>query len=149
MIDRWFQVVNIYNQFFLWFESMRLGKEFSNWKEYSNYVSEKRQDSVLNCVVRGFRDAVHRGLLSFWTKERRVERFRKSRTFQLAVMPTLLFSLKRESINYELLNRGQRLLGLPETNSNLPAWQEATKNYLSSFHPEGVVKELINEREDA
>jgi len=117
MIQRWFMVRDLFGTFFLWFESLRLKKKFVEWETYSSHIAKKTM-TIMACPNK----------LNF-----------------IAIMPPLLFSLKENQIDKELLMRAQKLLGLKNQRQEPADWITAVRGYLRVFHPGGVIAELIKE----
>lgn len=146
MMNRWFWVRDLFGRFFLWFEGRRLKKHFEDWWAYSRFVEQDVTESLGDQVRRFLRVAVRSGFFDTFTKKEREKLSRKSRPFRWATMPTILFSLERDNVDSKLMNRGRTLLGLRQTEPTVNAWEETARLYLSDFHPEGVVRELLEEK---
>ncbi len=146
MMDRWFWVRDLFGRFFLWFEELRLKKRFEDWEAYSRFVEQNVRDPLGDRVRRFLRVAVRSGIFKSFTKKEGEKLSQKSRPFRWATMPTILFSLERDNVHGKLMNRGRTLLGLRQTEPTVNAWEETARVYLAVFHPEGVVKELLQEK---
>ena len=137
MAQRWFDVRDLFGEFFLWFESQRLKQAFANWGAYSGYVQQHVRDPWGDRVRRWLKGGVR-------TQKGGIPR--GSKRFNWAVTPTLLFSLTQNGIHGDLLAEGRKLLRLPQRAAGVQSWMEATRVYLGVFHPHGVVSELLEER---
>ena len=136
-VQHWFEVRDLFGEFFLWFESQRLRQSFTDWGAYSRYVQKHVHDPWGDRVRRWLKGGLRRagdGLP------------RGSKRFNWAVMPILLFSLAQDEVHDALLVEGRKLLCLPQRVDGVRDWMEAVKVYLGIFHPQGVIAELLEER---
>ena len=145
MIQRWYYVRDLFSQFFLWFESLRLRRSFADWEAYSSFVRQHVKDRFGDRMRVLLQSAIRSGAHTILSSQGREALFQQSRAFKLATMPMLLFSLEPDGVDFNLVRRGRALLGLDESDETVSAWQEATQHYLRIFHPEGVVRELLEE----
>ena len=146
MIERWFCVRDVFARFFLWFEGVRLGREFQNWEAYSSFVSSQVRDPFAARLRVSLRVIMKKGIRSIYGSEGRQARLQMSQSYKRSVMPTILFSLERDGVNKTLLNSGRALLELPKTEDGVACWGETARCYLSMFHPGGVVAELLGDQ---
>lgn len=140
MINHWFKIRDIFGEFFLWFESKRLNFEFKDWLSYSFFVQKNVKDPIHDLV---------RNLIkySFYTINKKHNE--SSKKFNWSVMPTLLFSLNNDgSIKKDLLNRTEELINVDNNKNDVEAWIKMVTAYLGIFHPQGVIKELIEGKKD-
>jgi len=146
MIEKWLEVRNTFGELFLWFESRRLNKDFVDWLDYSDYIYKngiaepwdlKLQDLFVKgkALIINYRESLHK----------KGPKFKKGkRSYLLPIMPLLLFSLhQNHSVDEKCLLRACKLMGVRSEKENVFTWVDATKKYLSNWHPEGVVKEAI------
>jgi len=143
MVNRWFEVRDSFSLFFLWFEGIRLNRSFEDWEEYSAFVGRKVKDPFRDRLRVLVQSATRSGILKILEPEGRQTLFRHSRRFGWSTMPMLLFSLNRDGVDFDLLRQGRALLGLSDSDGTVRSWQEAVQHYLKVFHPEGVVRELL------
>lgn len=147
MVEQWSDVRNTFGEFFLWFESKRLNKNFRNWLDYSSYVykngvSEPRDVKLWNLLIK---------IKTFIAKTNKaaiqkihIKSKHKRTIFLPSVMPLLLFSLGEDfDVDQKMLLRAFDLLGISSDKTDPSAWIIATKKYLSYWHPTGVVQEAI------
>lgn len=139
----WYNVVNIYSEYFLWFESERLNINFTNWNEYFEkiFLIQKPDYNMF------FRKTVLR-ILSNPTYVFKI--FRPNNldfngfAIKLSIMTQILFSVidKRNSTTL-ISNARKSLLDNYEikTQNN---WLEISESYLEIFHPNGLINLILN-----
>ncbi len=138
MIEKWFEVRNTFVDFFFWFECRRLNKNFKDWLDYSAYIHEKGIAEPWDVKLRNF---LSEGRALMRNCKGRVRK--KSRKDHLSVMPLLLSSLQQNTIDNKSLLQACNLLEVTSEKENVAAWLDATKKYLSNWHPAGIVKEAV------
>jgi len=147
MVEKWFEVREIFGEFFLWFESGRLNKNFKNWLDYSEYIqkngiSEPWDVKLWNLLIR-----CKRLIKKFYRKciqEKQIQLKEREIKDLLAILPLLLFSLQKNySITEKSLLRACNLLRISSGKKDIFTWIDAVKKYLSYWHPAGVVQEAI------
>lgn len=134
MVKKWFEVREIFGEFFLWFESKRLNAKFKDWFEYSYFVNKK-----------GISKPWDVKLWDLLLKVKSTLRFKKSSTTYLfSLMPMLLFSLRHDySSDEKYMQYTCNLLGINIGNKDVRTWVNAVKRFLSGWHAAGVIKEAL------
>lgn len=146
MIRRWFELRDVFGEYFLWFESKRLKRHFKNWSKYSDYtyrqgISEPVDVRIWNLMKRGNeilrinkKVALRNGLF-FW----------RSQTAKLLpVMPLLLFSLGKnaEVDEYNIGKAYYRLKGMSDHKMPV-SWLDASIEYLKEFKAGGIIERFL------
>jgi len=133
MRERFFEIRDVFSRFFLWFESGRLGKSFTNWEQYSKFTSKSGIREPWDVKAR---DLVKRSV------ELKKPVFKTKTAMLLPIMPLLLFSFEEED-KAVYLAQARKLL--PHSKMECPdeEWVSLTKAYLKRFHPGGVVADAI------
>jgi hypothetical protein len=145
MINSWFEVRDVFNQFFLWFESDRLNTCFHDWMEYSDYIYKRGASEPATFKIRNFvqnwRNKIFFGGNLFTQNMGFI--WKSKMSFLLPVMPLLLFSLGKDlRANQDYLASASAKLDFTNNNKSLD-WLDLTKNYLCLYHPGGVVSEAL------
>lgn len=134
MVSKWCNVREVFGEFFLWFESKRMKISFENWMEYSKYIFKH-----------GIREPFYVKLREICKKCIKAEKMvlKTKCACLLPVMPLLLFGLEREdgSCKKVFLDNAWTFLGL--TGEKKKTWLLAVREYLSRFHPDGVVEKVL------
>ncbi len=146
MIQRWFELRDVFGEYFLWFESKRLKRDFKNWSEYSDYtyikgISEPVDVRLWNLIKRASE------VLRINKKEllRNGQGFWRSQTAKLLpVMPLLLFSLSDngEVDEYNINKAYYRLKGISEHKMPV-SWLDASIEYLKEFKVGGIIERFL------
>jgi hypothetical protein len=134
MIQRWFEIRDLLGEFFLWFESRRLGTNFENWMGYSRYVQRKGIQEPWNVQVR----EIVKQAFQF---KKLITKTKKSKL--LPIMPLLLFCLEPNGCNEGYLTRARNLLSNGKNDQISFDWTSLVKTYLTRYHPGGVVAKAI------
>lgn len=146
MIERWFEIRNLFGDFFLWFESCRLKKLFESWQEYSDFIFRKGVKEPGD--VRFYKVLKNLRMSTLFLKaedQKSKTIVKKSKiSLLLPVMPLLLFGLSKEQKNGDgwLKDAWHKLNGSNDFADQL-TWLDVTKSYLSKFHPGGVVEQAL------
>ena len=131
--DKIFEIRNIFLNFFMEYECLRLRKSFKNWIEYSNYILKKDiQDS---------------GYLKLRRKLKEIKLMKNTDLDQkrmLAILPHLLLALNEDySLNSEYMNsivtqlKDVKLFSVVMNNENI------LKYFLQTFHREGIISSMM------
>jgi len=133
-VNKWYNVREVFGDFFMWFESERLGIPFRNWMNYSKYISKNGIREPFDIKLREMiKNSINEKKVNLKTKLSRL----------LPVMPLLLFGLERTdgSCNNKLLDNALPLLDLSKKEEK--RWLFAVGVYLSKYHPGGGVEKTI------
>jgi hypothetical protein len=147
MIGKWFGVRNTFGEFFLWFESRRLNKGFRNWLDYSDYIhengiSEPWDVKLWNLLVKS--KTLIGSLCKKYIKKDQIKLEKTDTTYLLTAMPLLLFSLhQNHDVDEKSFLHACNLLEVSSEKKDVSSWIDATKKYLSVWHPGGIVQEVI------
>ena len=146
MIQRWFELRDVFGEYFLWFESKRLKKHFESWPQYSDHtykkgISEPVDVKIWNLIKRlneilriNKKTAIGNGRF-MW----------RSHTAKLlTVMPLLLFSLGKngEVDEYNIDKAYYRLKGVSDHKMQL-SWFDASIEYLKEFKAGGIIERFL------
>ena len=119
-IKRWFEVQKLFSAYFLWYESTRLKKNFSDWLEYSKYLVNHRKRSFINTILK----------TDYFLEK-------------LTIMPLILFSIKPDfEVYLEYLEEGVKKLNRYRPIMTDYTWDDVTIAYLRFWHPEGITQQL-------
>lgn len=129
MIAHWFAVRDLFGEFFLWYESKRLGRSFANWEAYSIHVMRSGANEPWSLKVKSSLWLV-RTLATGSRKPAGLSPLRRSRE-GLALMPLLLFSLtKQRKISDTLIGYAANMTGESHEGTPEAGWIERCRSYL-------------------
>jgi len=144
LVDWWFEVQELFGKFFLFFEGQRLSKQIDNWIDYSQIMlSEKKTDWNMffkRLIQKSLekKDFTPFVIPQLWRMARQSER-----NYLLSVMPLLLFSLKKDILDVDMIKSAARLLHKENGENVHCMWNQLVNNYLELFHPGGAVAQLL------
>ncbi len=146
MIKKWFEVRSAFSEFFLWFESTRLGNKFESWLDYSNYIDTKGPKAPFDVMIWTHLKYLRDIFSSFGKNSSNKRKIKRNKMAKLLpVMPLLLISLNEDGRFKEGILRDAFLkLNGSRSNEEKSTWLDLTKEYLSQFHPSGVVQQAID-----
>ena len=144
MIERWFEIREIFGDFFLWYESTRLCHEFKGWDEYADCVEHRGAGEPLDLRLR----SVLWLALSFIQGRSKVTGDMMSPIHRcrrcLGIMPLLLFSLTPDlHVEPSLVARAAGLLDQSVSAVDMALWKKLVERYLLTFYPTGVVRDAL------
>lgn len=144
IVDKWFVVRQVFSDFFLWFESQRLGIIFTEWLDYSRHVRKQGLsapfDIKLRELFRGMTNKKSAVLSFFWGNETP----RKLDPTELnAILPLLLFSLRQDStFDLDLLKEARGYFR-ETANVDRETWSTYVREYTASVsHWGGMIAEI-------
>ncbi|RLB06068.1 MAG: hypothetical protein DRG83_01190 [Deltaproteobacteria bacterium] len=138
LITWWFEIQELYDEFFKQFEQIRLGVKFKTWLEYVNLRKFDRKYSI------------KRRLLETAKAGSKVKEFRSwkavlngKEAYLLGIMPLLLFSLKRDGYDDGLLSRAEELLKISVNGNEETKWKTLTDRFLLLWHETGEATRVV------
>jgi len=143
MIKKWFQIRDVFGNFFLLYESKRLHHEFKGWEEYPQYIKDHGAEEPFDLK---FRSILWHTRCAF--QKRAKEENNRSPIYRtwsvLKIMPLLLFSLTSNlQVKSELLEMAAKRLGHSSMTTNPNLWKRLTREFLLSYYPTNVVREAV------
>ena len=141
-IDFWKHVRDIFGDFFLWFESKRLSREFQDWGGYAEFIYQKGIRAPLNLRLLW----LLKWLRSSIKKPASLRFKRNSHSISLMIMPILLFYLGRENevLRLKIWPVVSRLLELDPSESPFSSWKTAVGRFLLRYYPTRTVKDAVS-----
>jgi hypothetical protein len=142
MMREWFEVRDVFSEFFLWHEGNRLHREFNDWVSYSDYVSNHGLGEPSSLRFRWWLGEVRRKAVP----ARHGESASVRKKTLMRVMPILLSSLQSDLTgNGEIVRRASEILRADRKAQS--TWQELVEAFLRAYHDRGIVKEILRYRQ--
>lgn len=146
MVEKWFSVRDVFGDFFRWYESVRLERDFDSWMAYSDYIAQRGMGEPLSIRFR----AMVRSALNRIASPGRQTTLVTTRSSSLSVMPLLLFGLGPDlSVKQDAISRAAVLLRKGVGGAGLSDWVRLVQAYLVAFHPGGVVQDIVSRLTDS
>lgn len=140
LVEWWFNISELFDKFYLYFESVRLGKSIDNWIDYSNL--QKPGDTI---NVKIFLKNILNNKLNICSPRSFIRNYRKSQKyFYINIAPLLLFTIKRNKFIKSFLTKASNLLDIPLKKAPKEDWLRLVKAFLYEWHPEGEVNDAIS-----
>jgi len=138
LIRWWFEIMDLLDIFYQFFEMQRLSARFSNWIEYA--VLSKPEDRfeirpVFVNILCNISD------LSIKLMKKSFNKARKS--YSISIVPLLLFSIKRDSFFIPYMSVVSSMLHEPLNNHPKDDWLNLVRTFLHELHPDGEVASAI------
>lgn len=144
----WLDIRKIFGEFFLLFESKRLGTTINDWMDYSEKIGSYenlswkayfqkmiqkvlQENGLINLVRPGIFSEVRKGQMDYL----------------LAVMPLLLFSYKRNGFEDTMIGHAAALLDMRCGGDAKAKWNNLVNRYLMLWHPEGEAGKVAKEEQ--
>ena len=133
----WFESQRLFEEFFLYFESLRLDTQIKDWLQYR--VLSKPEDNIdirvlLGNILRNGIGAIRHGLV-------------KAQTGKFtSLMALLLFSIGENRFRDEYLANAGGIMGFALKGESLEDWKELTDMFLYLWHPAGEVGKVIEKK---
>ncbi len=139
MVGWFFEITDIFDKFYRYFESQRLKVEFRDWIEY--IVLRKPEGRIdrrrlLGSLIRGDINP-----FSIQSVRRSAVRIRKSGLISL--MALLLFSINRGGFYQPYLNEAAEMLSMKVVGDSLEDWRRLTGMFFRFWHPSGEAGKFV------
>lgn len=138
-IKWWFEVTKIYDLFFKYFEGKRLGIPFEDWLFYKRIP--KPEDKIeFKTLIKKMLNAGRTG----FNLQRFFDACKTARkTFSIALVPLVLFSLKEKGFDIAMMEEAAAMLNLPLTGDHKRDWTHLAKAVLNEIHPGGEAGRVL------
>ena len=139
MQNHLFDIIKIFEKYFIFFEQKRLNKTVNNWESYFKLFSKEKKSMGLSDLSRIFSLFKRFGIIKMlFSRNQRNKIFMVSNNYLISVLPFLLFSLKKNEFDSELIFFVCNSLKVDFDKNNLKTcWKNCVIKYLSIWHPEG------------
>tara|TARA_Y100001970_G_scaffold21626_1_gene24729 strand:- start:2645 stop:3745 length:1101 start_codon:yes stop_codon:yes gene_type:complete len=139
MQNHLFEIIKIFEKYFIFFEQKRLNKKIDNWNNYFELVSKEKKDVGFSDLSRIFSLFKRFGIIKMlFSKNQRNQISKVSNNYLISILPFLLFSCKKDGFDSELVSYICNCLKVNFENNNLKnSWKNCVIKYLSIWHPEG------------
>ncbi len=131
MMNKWNCIKNSMKEYFLEYESSRLGCYFCTWIAYSEYIKKRGNKEPLYRQFKRYVKCV----------------FNNYKYNQLAIIPMLLFGIEDcYSIDKDYLIMAEKLIGFEckPNQSDTCRWIKVAKKYLMDYHAGGAVHQAFS-----
>ena len=139
LIAWWFEIVDLMNRFYRFYESRRLGITFNDWIEYSGLPKPEDRFESKAFVSSILRNLSH---MSMSTIKKSCNKARKSHS--VSVVPLLLFSIEKDGFYLPYMEKASKMLDIPLTGNERDDWLNLVRNFLHDLHPGGEVASAIS-----
>ncbi len=139
MVEWWFEIAEILDKFYRYFESQRLRANFRDWIEYAGLKnSEHKVDKqrLLGAMIRKEIDP-----LSLRSIRRGILRAKKSGF--IGLMALLLFSTRRGGFYQPYLEKAGEMLDVEIEGNSLEDWCRLTSIFFHLWHPVGEAGKFV------
>jgi hypothetical protein len=136
----WHEIASLFNDFFRYFESKRLGVEFTDWLEYEKRPKPEDKLDLRIWLGGAVRSGVRLCQPSVWRLN--LLKARKSKT--IALMALLVFAEQDFARRTDYLKRAAALLNEQLTGDFDRDWSCLTGRFLLLMHPGGEAGRLAN-----
>ena len=140
LVEWWFEITELFELFYIYFESIRLNKSINNWLDYVNIpkvedrVNYKKLLKIFLTTKVGFGS----------NHTLRNEILRANNSFYIKLVSLLLFSIKRHDFNKKYIVQASKLLDISIDNGGKEDWLLLVKTLLNDWHPGGEVQYAIS-----
>lgn len=135
----WFDISELLDIFYCYFEQHRLGLKFEDWQEYADLSKPEDRIELKTLVSEIIRNRANIFSPSNVQNLLKISR----RSFSISIVPLLLFSLRKENISEPYIKKAASLLNIPITEVTKTNWLKLTKAFLNEIHPGGEVARAI------
>jgi hypothetical protein len=136
----WFDISELLDIFYRYFEMKRLGIQFADWKEYA-YLPKPEDRFELRAFI-GFFLRNRGSVFSPFELRRNILKARKS--YFISIVPLLLFSLQKDNFFLPYMENASRLLNVPIDGDLKNDWLRLVRTFLNELHPGGEVAKAIH-----
>lgn len=143
-IEKLKHILNLFSKYFLWFESERLNKNFSDWINYSEQIIHL-QKIDLNFLFR-------KSVLDFLNNPKNFfKRFNFNKitsnalAVKLSIMTLILFSYVDSENSNLMKDKANLNLKYFYKVQNNNEWTSLAEEYLKVFHPNGLLNFIFND----
>jgi len=139
LVSWWFEIKELMDIFYKFFEIQRMGSKFSNWLEYADL--SKPEDQL---EIKTFLSYILRNLSSLKSPHFIQRCYLKSRkSYFISIVPLLLFSIRKDSFVLPYMKKVSNLLGVPLSENSKGSWLNLVRTFLHELHPGGEVANAI------
>lgn len=140
LIAWWFEIVDLMDHFYRFYESKRLGVVFNDWIEYSELY--KPEDKF---EMKGFLGSMIRKPRALFSMNELQMNYRKAKkSYTIALVPLILFSFKEGRERPLYMAKAADLLGVSVNGKGEEAWLNLVRAFLRVWHPGGEAGNVIN-----
>jgi hypothetical protein len=139
LICWWFEIVALLDIFFMFFESRRLGLDFSDWQGYADLARREGRIDLRTFFLAVLRNK--RAIVSSTLRKRILLKSRKSNF--IAMVPLLLFSIRENGFLRPYMERAARMLAIQLKGKETEDWLNLVRTFLHELHPQGEVADAI------
>lgn len=139
LINWWFDISELLDIFYRYFEMKRLKIQFADWQEYA-YLPKPEDRFELKAFI-GSLLRNHASVFSPDAMRRNLLKARKSHF--LSIVPLLLFSLQKDNFFLPYMEKVSRLLDVPLDVDSKNDWLRLVRTFLYELHPGGEVAKAI------
>lgn len=139
MIAWWFEIVELFDTFYRYFERQRLGVPFKDWIEYAKLGKPEDQLDLriwAGGMIRG-------GAKSFSPTYRRRNLLKVRKSGLIAAMALLLFSMRKDNFRVSYLERAAEQLDARLAGDTLNDWRHLTDVFFQTWHPAGEAARVV------
>ena len=139
MQNHLFDIIKIFEKYFIFFEEKRLNQKIDNWNYYFKLISKEKKGVGFSDLSRIFSLFKKNGLFKMlFSSNQRHKIFKVSNNYLISILPFLLFSCKKNEFDSELVSFVCNCLKVDFDSHDLKkSWKNCVINYLSIWHPEG------------
>lgn len=139
LVEWWFDISELLDIFYRYFEQHRLGLKFEDWREYADLSKPEDRIELKTLVGKAIRNRAN--IFSPSNVQNLLKKSRRS--FSISIVPLLLFSLGKENVSEPYIKKAASLLDIPITEATKTNWLKLTKAFLNEIHPGGEVARAI------
>lgn len=139
LVNWWFEIVELLDLFFRFFESRRLGLDFFDWQGYADRARLESRIDLRTLFINVLRNK--RALVSSSLRQRTLLKSRKSNFTSL--VPLLLFSIHKNGFIVPYMERAARMLAVQLKGKAREDWLYLVRTFLHELHPQGEVADAI------
>lgn len=139
LVAWWFEIADLMNRFYRFYESKRLGVVFNDWTEYSDLSKPEERYEIKAFVSSILRNLTH---MSTGLLKKSCNTARKS--YSVSIVPLLLFSIQKNGSNLPYMEKASKMLDIPLTGNEREDWLIFVRNFLHDLHPGGEVANAID-----
>lgn len=144
MVEKWFAVQETFGDFFLWYESTRLGRNFGGWLAYAAHLQNYGAGEPWALKVRARLSGLGRSRNKVQDGDRITVTATTRHRLGLMILPLLLFALAPDlRVEKDCVRLAAQILGQPPAEVDIEQWQQLVGRYLLSFFPKDIVREAL------
>lgn len=143
LIQWWFEIQQIYDEFFHYFEQKRLATTFDNWIEYADLPKPEGKFSLRAAI----KQAVQGVFVSHSLKEIYEDvMFNTDKAKLIAIMPLLLFGIRKNGYRSDYIEKASQLLHFSSDGTDEEQWDLLTAKFLRAWHEGGEAANILNQQ---